>query len=85
MNLYVVFDCLAEESASPFDQPTDLAAMRAVHQSFSAVPSEYHSAYQLWRVASYDPDSLVVVPDKLFIGSVDSLFSRMNEQESFDE
>lgn len=79
MNLYVVYDRVAEEAAPPFAAKNDQVAVRMIRAMLSneGIPVDQHNEYDLVRIAEYntsDYQICLVSPEVIYytgIGGID--------------
>ena len=62
MNLYCVYDRVAEEASSPIPAKTDGVAIRMFVASMQK--NEYPEDYWLYRIGHFDPISMYLDPQK---------------------
>lgn len=63
LNLYVIFDKVAEESGPPFTAVNDGVAQRNYQQLMRNVPDNQRSEYALFILGTYDPFLMKVEQD----------------------
>lgn len=73
--IYTIFDRVAEQAGPLFEAPNDGVAMRAFRNTLVKTPEYQMGDYRLYRLGSFDPDSMKME----IYGSIDEVLISKEE------
>lgn len=82
VNLYTIYDVMAEESGPVFQAKNDLVACRVCDSLISEASVTAVSDYHLWCLGCFDTESRVFVPEVSGGRLVDYIFGSVNSHVS---
>lgn len=82
VNVYTIYDAIAEECGPIFQAKNDKAACRACDSLISEVSGTSVSDYHLWCLGSFNTETRIFLPENVGGRLVDYVFGSVNSSVS---